>query len=362
MLFGPLLLALACSSPTGMERIQVAQDRRGFVLADSGRPFHPWGLNYGNGGRLIEDFWDKEWPTVEGDFRAMKRLGANVVRVHLQLGKFMTAADRPDDKALDRLGRLLDLAERTGLYLDLTGLGCYRKGDVPAWYDALSDDDRWAVQARFWEAVAGRCARSPAVFCYDLMNEPLAPGGRRKPGDWYSGHTLGGYDFLQFIALDQAGRPRADIACQWTRRLTAAIRKHDRRTPITVGLLPPAPGWGHLSGFLPEKVAPELDFVSVHIYPEKGKVKEALATLKEFAVGKPVVIEETFPLSCPTSDLEDFLRRSRELACGWLGHYDGKTPEEMEALRRANKLTLPQAFYLEWLRLFEKLRPELAGR
>ena len=41
-------------------------------------------------GRLIEDYWEAEWPKVETDFRAMRRMGANVVRVHLQLGKFMT--------------------------------------------------------------------------------------------------------------------------------------------------------------------------------------------------------------------------------------------------------------------------------
>ena len=39
------------------------------------------------------------------------------------------------------------------------------------------------AQARFWEAVATRCAGSPAVFCFDLMNEPVVPGGRREPGE-----------------------------------------------------------------------------------------------------------------------------------------------------------------------------------
>ena len=29
----------------------------------------------------------------------MKKLGANVVRIHLQLGKFMEAADKPNEKA-----------------------------------------------------------------------------------------------------------------------------------------------------------------------------------------------------------------------------------------------------------------------
>src|SRR5207245_2527202 len=131
-------------------------------------------------GDLIEDYWEKDWDRLAEDFREMKELGANVVRVHLQFGKFMDAAGRANDNALARLDKLVKLAEKTQLYLDLTGLGCYHKKDVPAWYDALSEADRWAAQANFWKAVAGRCKDSPAIFCYDLMNEPVVPGGKRK--------------------------------------------------------------------------------------------------------------------------------------------------------------------------------------
>ena len=135
----------------------------------------------------------------------MKKLGANVVRVHLQLGKFMDAAGQAQREGARPARRSCSkLAETDGLYLDLTGLGCYHKKDVPAWYDKLAEKDRWDVQARFWEAVAGRCADSPAVFCYDLMNEPVVPGGKRKDGDWL-GPAFGGKHFVQFITLDQAG-------------------------------------------------------------------------------------------------------------------------------------------------------------
>jgi hypothetical protein len=184
-----ILLSLAALEPGRLEPIRIAADARGFVLVPSGRPFTPWGLNYGNAGRLVEDYWEAEWPTIVKDFRDMKSLGANVVRCHLQFGKFMDSADRPNPKALDRLGRLLRLAEETGVYLDPTGLGCYRKADVPAWYDGLTEETRWAAQARFWGAVAACCAASPAVFCYDLMNEPVVPGSKRNPGDWYSGKS-----------------------------------------------------------------------------------------------------------------------------------------------------------------------------
>jgi hypothetical protein len=86
------------------------------VVAASGQPFTPWGLHDGNSGRLVEDFWDADRATVAGDFRDMKALGADVVRVHLQFGKFLDGPDRPNSQALARLGRLLDLAEKTGLY------------------------------------------------------------------------------------------------------------------------------------------------------------------------------------------------------------------------------------------------------
>ncbi len=331
--------------------IEVSKDKKGFVLQPSEKPFVPWGFNYDHDekGRLLEDYWEGEWPKVEADFAQMKKLGANVVRVHLQLGKFMEAADKPNEKALDRLSKLVRLAETTGLDLNLTGLGCYHKKDVPAWYDKLAEKDRWDVQARFWEAVAGRCADSPAIFCYDLMNEPVVPGGRRKDGEWL-GPAFGGKHFVQFVTLDQKDRPRTDIARQWVEHLVAAVRKVDKRHLVTVGLV----DWsldrkGLTSGFVPEKVTGKLDFVSVHLYPEAGKLDEAAATLKGFSVGKPVVVEETFPLKCSPKELDEFISRSGQDAAGWVSFYWGKPPEE---LRRSK--TIGDAILLQWLELFEK--------
>lgn len=182
-----LLISAGQCVAADLQWVRVAADHRSFVLEPSGRKFVPWGFNYDHqegSGRLIEEYWDDEWETVEEDFREMKQLGANVVRIHLQLGAFMEAADRPNPQSLDQLGRLVQLAEETGLYLDLTGLGCYHKKDVPPWYDELTEQQRWEVQALFWEAVAGRCSSSPAIFCYDLMNEPVVPGDTSATIGW----------------------------------------------------------------------------------------------------------------------------------------------------------------------------------
>ena len=220
----------------------------------------------------------------------IKALGANVVRVHLQLAKFMDTAEQPNAANLTRLSELVQLAERTGLYLDLTGLGCYHKQDVPAWYDALDVAARWEVQARFWRAVAGGCKDSPAVFCYDLMNEPILPG-EKKEIEWLAGE-LGGKFFVQRLALDLAGRTRIEVARDWVKKLSDAIRQIDQRHLITVGVIP----WAQVfKGAKPLFYAPEvggpLDFASVHFYPKKGEVAATLEALAVYEVGKPRVIE-----------------------------------------------------------------------
>lgn len=342
--------------PTGpiVEWVQVAPDGRGFELATSRRPFVPWGFNYtvDEHDRLLEDYWDTEWDGIERDFRTMKALGANVVRIHLQFAKLMRDPATPDEHALDQVVRLTALAARTGLYLDVTGLGAYREEDVPAWYYTLSEADRWRAHARFWAAVASRLAESPAVFCYDLMNEPMAPAGSRRPDELLNGE-LGGFHFLQYIALEQAGRPLDEIARRWIRQLTAAIRRYDRRHLVTVGMLPPSATLGYFSGFDPAAVAAEMDFPSVHIYPERSRVRAAVDVLRHFAAaGKPVVVEETSALYSGSEDFAKFVRQARGLAAGWLGHYGGESPEELTPPR-----SMRQAIDLEWLGLFWELRP-----
>ncbi len=340
-----------------LQFVRVSEDRRGFIL-DDGSPFMAWGFNYDHDekGRLLEDYWVTEWPKVQEDFREMKRLGANVVRLHLQLGKFMRQPQEPNEIALARLARVVELAERVHLYLDLTGLACYHKKDVPAWYDGLSEQDRWAVQARFWEAVGGRCAGSPALFCYDLMNEPILPGGKKET-EWLAGE-LDGKFFVQRITLDLAGRTPQQVAKAWVDRLAAAIREHDRRHSITVGVIPWALVFPKARPlFYSKEVAENLDFASVHFYPEKGKIDQALAALAVYDIGKPLVIEEMFPLKCSAEELGAFIDGSRKIADGWIGFYWGKTPEEY---RRSN--TISDAMTLSWLELFQKKAAAIQSR
>lgn len=335
-----------------LERIRIAPDKAGFIGEESQKPFVVRGFNYDrhHDNRLLEEYWDSEWNEVESSFREMKALGANAVRIHLQVEAFLEGPTKANEKSLEKLRQLLVLAHETGLYLNITGLGCYHKQDVPAWYEQLDEQGRWAVQAIFWETIAEACKDSSAVFCYDLMNEPVVPGGNSPQKDWL-GPGFGGKHYVQFISLDRQGRNRPEVAKAWIGQLVTAIRKHDAQTLITVGMV----DWsldkpGLTSGFVPTKVSDQLDFISVHIYPETNKLEEAKSLLDEFAaVGKPVVIEEIYPLKGTASELISFLTETKGTQAGIFTFYWGRTPEELDALQ-----TIGGAINADWLRQVQK--------
>lgn len=338
--------------------IRTSADKTHFVCDGTDQRFVPWGFNYDHddAGRLLEDYWAGDWAKVTNDFREMKSLGANVVRIHLQLCRFMKSAGQPDETNLARLGMLVQLAEENGLYLDVTGLGCYHKDEVPTWYDAMDESNRWKVQAKLWRAAAGVCKDSPAIFCYDLMNEPV-PSGDQK-GDWLPGQPLGGSYFVQRLTTDMRGRTEKEVAKAWIIEMSAAIRDVDRRHMITVGLAcwEESFGRGARSAFCDPDVSAALDFLSVHYYPRTGKLDDDLAILKYYDTGKPLVIEEVFPLQADAETTAEFIRRSRTLADGWISFYWGKTPAEYD-----KEPGVRASVVGNWLRQFCALRGEMLG-
>ncbi len=340
-----------------LDHVRVSEDGSGFVRGQAAEPFVVWGVNYDHdrSGRLLDEYWIEEWKTVEEDFREMKALGANCVRIHLQLGKFMETADKPNAAALEQLAKLVKLAENQELYLDITGLACYHKANIPAWYDQLSEQDRWKAQALFWEAVARTCGNSPAIFCYDLMNEPIL-AGKAPEAEWLAGELAGKF-FVQRITLDLQGRTREEVATAWVNTMVDAIRKHDRSHLVTVGVIP----WVFVFGggeplFYSPQVGERLDFVSVHFYPKKGEVDKALKALNTYEVGKPLVVEELFPLACSEDELVSFIRGSSDIADGWISFYWGASSDE---LRAVDQPTLAETITASWLVKFQQMSQEL---
>lgn len=357
--FLPVVAVILTLLPSGrvaadaLEHVRVSDDGTHFVHGPSAARFIAWGVNYDHDhkGRLLDEYWIDEWPTVVEDFHEIKSLGANCVRVHLQFGKFMDAPETPNAAALEQLSKLLQLAEDTGLYLDVTGLACYHKSNIPIWYDGLNEQDRWKTQVVFWEAIAKTCKDSPAIFCYDLINEPILPG--KEPETEWLGGELAGKFFVQRLSLDLKDRTREQVAELWVNSMVDAIRKHDQRHMITVGVIP----WVFVFGggkplFYSTTVGRRLDFVSVHFYPKKGEVDKALTALKAYEVGKPLVVEEMFPLACSEDELSEFINKSADITDGWISFYWGKTAAQ---LRSTESPTLAEAITASWLERFQEM-------
>jgi hypothetical protein len=81
----------------------------------------------------------------------------------------------------------------------------------------------------------------------------------------------------------------------------------------------------------------------------KDKLDEALDTLKGLAVGKPVVIEETFALGCSANEWRTFIDKSRESAAGWIGFYWGQALAECQQAG-----TIRDAIVAAWLEEFAR--------
>ncbi|MDZ4784313.1 MAG: cellulase family glycosylhydrolase [Planctomycetia bacterium] len=290
---------------TDMETVRIAPDAKSFILYPSGNRYIPWGHNYASVDIMERLATDPD--RVEHDFIDMKSAGTTVARVHPEMLRILDSPNSADPEALDRFRMLLKIAENAGIHLKITGLACYKIKDRAAWYDSMNEEERWNTQAFFWETIARTCSDSPAVFAYDLVNEPAATG--KSSDGWYMGR-MGEVEFCQRLTLDPGKRGGDEIFREWTQRMVAAIRKHDQTHLITMGMLP-FPG-------AYKSASEQLDFVSPHLYPKSGKVDEELALLKRFDWGKPIVIGETFPLSCSADDEREFLLRSRILAHGWI--------------------------------------------
>ena len=339
-----------------MEPIRISEDGSYFIYALSGERFIPWGFNYDRdyNGRLLEDYMYDEWDTVLSHLAYMKQLGGNAVRIHLQVEHFMRGPDEPNQTAFEQLGKLLDAAQEIGIYVNITGLGCYLKDRVPDWYNDMDEKERWAVQARFWEAVAQVASGHPAVFCYDLMNEPIIGGS----GDgWLPGEGLGGKHFVQRITLEPGERSREEIAKAWVDTLVTAIRKHDPHTLITVGVIPWALTFPNAKPiFYSEEAGANLDFVSVHFYPRSGEIEEALTALAVYDIGKPLVIEEYFPMHCNLEEMNTFMDKAKERVDGWFSFYWGMT---IEAYAEKIDKTMGEAITMRWLEFLRDKGPEM---
>lgn len=351
----------------GMENIRVdPANPDQFAGATSGRRFYPWGGNWGPT-TMFEDWSSTSIATAVHDLKVARQVGLNVQRLFVQLPEILDPPDAthpygtPNTTNLARLGQIIDVAAKLGVYIDLTGLAGPQGGDCPdqdvgtsgyqntdpaCWYDVVtSEDDRWGAQAVFYENVALTLKDKPALLAYSLMNEPIDlqhPTYNCLAGDhpslWYYGGpgcgVSGGDYFLQALTKPEwmAGRTAVEIRRDWIVRMTDAIRDPvtgagDTSHLVTYGQLPhilgDAPGGGNdpraVDALLP--TANKLDYISVHMYPSTtaGSLSAALAA------GQPTT-------SLPTSRLEFPLAAGTQVV---LRHVDPQQVEHTQTVTLA---------------------------
>jgi hypothetical protein len=315
------------------------------------RPWRAWGMNWGVGDHApviayFDDPTAANLAVLRAELRIARAMGANSMRIYLELGQVMATPTRPRQRSVTALRRLLALAQSDGIYLDITGDLVWRPSRAPAWYKRMPWQQRWQVQARFWKAVAHAASTSPAVLCYELTSEPVVAQTR---GYYYG--QIGEWWFVQSIATQQP--PAAShLARSWTSLLASAVRSEDDR-PVSIGLLPFTSG-----PFAPANIAGLLDLLIVHEYPTAGQAPAAVSLLRSFAAfHKPVLLGETFILADDASDASTqnaFLTGAAPHLCGAFEFFDGRDPSNMQVS------SVYDAVYQKSLRQFHALRPLLS--
>jgi hypothetical protein len=326
--------------------IRVADDNWNFTDSDSGVSWHPIGCNYFD----PETGWaPKVWQRFDADrvathFDMMQGIGVNAVRVFLSYAGFMSEPGVIDKESMAKCRKLVEIAARHDIRVNFEG-PCGWEG-TPDWIKALLTDrgeyfanDVWLRElTAFWGRFAGALAEDPAVYAYDLLNEPHmgwdAPSIRKRwnehlrvrfgseqamkaaMGGEMPGGTWGDYDVPP--NENRPGSPliwefqqlRDQVAVDFCKRCSEAIKAVAPKQLVTIGLHPgtvPLDGGTpeRYFGFLPQKIAPVLDYIALHWYPyypgmypfeAPGNFERAMAfqmaSLRFCYTGIPVCLEE----------------------------------------------------------------------
>ena len=318
----------------------------------TGQPIVMVGINYfDHQTGWAPKLWQKfDEARVRRHLEMLHEQGFNSIRVFLTYQSFHVEPGRVHPEGEAKFRQLLRMCREFGIYVMPTGpdhwegTPDWRKGDRFADETLLTADEAW------WKDFAGRFKDEPALWAYDLYNEPMigwdSPGMKAKWNDWLR-RRYGpapdrppsvGQGLVEKIAeawkrpVDQVGRAgeipvpppqaarndgrlydyqqfREFIADEWTRRMADAIRSVDRNHLVTVGHIQ----WAapvligevkHYAGFNPSSNARYVDFTTVHFYPldqprpcdsPEGVAANRIyleAVLYQCSVGKPVLIGE----------------------------------------------------------------------
>lgn len=403
-----------CCYADSLHNIAVNKEKKCFYDVKTNEEFFPYGVNFDHDNKyhLIEAFWcDTDF--INEVFQEIHRMGFNIVRIHLQQFVLQTAKNEINNEALNHLDKIVGLAESNGLYLDMTGLGRYN-GEIPEWYKHLSDDERIEADSYFWKVLAEHFKNNTTIFCFDIQNEPTINGENNEGfvgtafedsyhyvnrhyqsvesywdnylkkrccnedsfnSSWLKKRYVSYEEFLKAkVPLpgytnneNEAAEFREFrdyLALMWLKSIVAKIKEADNTRLLTVGLSElNFPDNKYYSSFSPELIKPYVDFMALHVYPRelsknpyKDNAEEILKIVKAADVGKPIIIEEMFPLLPLDKLYAKFIKPSQEYVSGWISFYWGVPYSE---LKKSDNLS--DGITADWLKYFSENRNKIIG-
>ena len=385
-----------------MRFITTAAQGRGFAERGGDSAYVPYGCNYfdpltGWAPKIWRQFREE---SVRGHFERMQELGVNTVRMFLSIASFMTESGELNPDGMAKADAVLSIAKTHGIRVEFSGPDFWE--GVPDWVakyfngeeNAYFLDDEWVGRLeRFWSLFAAHYRDEPALFSYDLLNEPWlkwdSPLLRRLWGDAPPAMEqcpLDGSRNEEFLAF------RERLIEKWTETMTQAIRGSDPNHMVTIGFhqlsMPHQPHFRYtLPGFSGKKLTRHLDYAALHWYPYSPEehvqphrkeddiepnIGMILASIRNGRAGKPVSLEEfgwygggpvySWGRDMPHVDEEvqvNYLRRVVEAtldeADGWLTWGYADVPDARDATRRSGLVDERGAVKL-WGRVFCELK------
>lgn len=384
-----------------MDAIHVSSDSQSFAHKNSGAKYTPFGCNYFDPATgWAPHIWQRySHERTLRHFEQMKELGVNTVRVFLSIQSFMKKNGLVEESAMEKACKMLEAAKRTGIRIEFSGPDHWE--GIPDWCTPLFDNEPNAYflhpefverLAAFWQDFAKRLRSDPALFSYDLRNEPWLKWdsplvrqlwGGAVPEEDYGGLDGSGLaDFFEF---------REQLTRQWTAKMAGAIRSSDPEHMITIGFhqlsLPhDADLRFTMPGFHAKPLSPLLDYVALHWYPYSREehvqptsfddplelnIQMIRSALRNAYAGKPQVIEEfgwygggevySWGRNLPfvSEELQAhwcgmIVEKTQDLSAGWLCWGYADVPDAMDATRRSG-LVDENGRVKEWGRTFRKL-------
>lgn len=212
-----------------------------YLGASSSRPYK---LAYSQYASLVFDAWMSGGATAgnRAVVTEMVNRGLNFCRCFIPFGDMMIDAATPDEAKWVLVEEWLDMCVEEGLRVDITGLETFLgpgTSQVPAWLDidngdgtstpVLTEAQRNATFALWWNRCAKACAHSPAVVLLDIVNEPIAPASQ---SDWYIG--TGGFRFGTFLCINRGARTDSQVFSDFHDQMRTEIRKWMPKKPTAM--------------------------------------------------------------------------------------------------------------------------------